>query len=114
MLYLLAAGVSGERDEKQFSIFNVIKFPNTGCAGSNSLNGTCYTATECTSREGSASGSCASGYGVCCVFSLACGGTTTANGSYAIIDSFSTTTDADPDPCTYTYCKNNDDVCKLR
>ena len=61
---------------------------------------------------GSSSGSCASGFGVCCVFSLGCGGRTTANTSYATMSSFSTTSDRDP--CTYTYCKCSDDVCKLR
>ena len=30
-------------------------------------NGTCYTDAECQTREGTASGSCAEGYGVCCV-----------------------------------------------
>merc|ERR1712183_445209 len=36
----------------------------------------------------------------------------TANVSYAQISSFDT--GSDTDPCTYTYCKNNDDICKLR
>ena len=111
MLYLVA-GASGERDDKQFSIFQVIKFPNDACIGAGSLNGTCYTSTECTSLGGTSSGACASSFGVCCVFSLACGATTSQNGSYAIIDPFSTSTDTDP--CTYKYCKINDDVCKLR
>ena len=31
------------------------------------MNGTCYTAEECASRDGVASGSCAEGYGVCCI-----------------------------------------------
>ena len=61
---------------------------------------------------GSSSGSCASGFGVCCVFSLSCGGRTNANTSYATITSYSTTTDAAP--CIYTFCRTNDDVCKLR
>ena len=112
VFFLLAAGVSGERDDKQFSIFNVIKFPNSNCEGSGSLNGTCYTATECTSLGGTSSGSCASGFGVCCVFSLSCGGSSSSNTSYAIINSFSTSTDTDP--CTYSFCKNNDNICKLR
>ena len=43
---------------------------------------------------------------------LACGGTTSANNSYAIINSFNVATDTDP--CTYTFCKANSDVCKLR
>ena len=111
VLYLVA-GASGERDDKQFSIFQVIKFPNDACVGAGSLNGTCYTSTECTSLGGSGSGACASSFGVCCVFSLACGGETSANGSYAIINSYSTSTDTDP--CIYKYCKTSDDVCKLR
>ena len=110
--YLVATGVSGERDDKQFSIFNVIKFPNSNCEGSGSLNGTCYTNTECTSLGGTSSGSCASGFGVCCVFSLSCGGRTSANSTYATISSFSTSSDTDP--CTYTFCKCSSDVCKLR
>jgi len=112
VFYLFATGVAGEREDRQFSLFNVIKFPNDLCLGSGSLNGTCYTATECTSLGGTSSGSCASGFGVCCVFSLACGGSTSANTSYAIINSFNTATDTDP--CTYKFCKTNDDVCKLR
>jgi len=112
VFYLFATGVSGEREDRQFSLFNVIKFPNDLCLGSGSLNGTCYTATECTSLGGTSSGTCASGFGVCCVFSLACGGSTSANTSYAIINSFNTATDTDP--CIYKFCKNNDDVCKLR
>ena len=112
VFYLFATGVAGEREDRQFSLFNVIKFPNDLCLGSGSLNGTCYTATECTSLGGTSSGTCASGFGVCCVFSLACGGSTSANTSYAIINSFNTATDTDP--CIYKFCKNNDDVCKLR
>ena len=88
------------------------RFPNENCASSSNLNGTCYTASECTSLGGTASGTCASSFGVCCVFSLSCGGTTSANTSYAQISTFSTSTDTDP--CIYTYCKNNEDICKLR
>ena len=79
---------------------------------SSGYNGTCYTATECTTLGGTASGTCASSFGVCCVFSIACGGSTSANNSYAIMSSYSISTDSDP--CTYTFCKTNNDVCKLR
>ena len=94
------------------SIFNVVRFPNDACSSASNFNGTCYTAEECTSLGGSASGSCASSFGVCCVFSLSCGARTSANTSYATISTFSTSSDSDP--CTYTYCKTSDDVCKLR
>ena len=106
ILPLLFYSVSGQ------GIFNVVRFPNTACGSANNFNGTCYTAEECSSRGGSSSGTCASGFGVCCVFSLACGGSTNANTSYATITSFTATSDRDP--CTYTYCKCSDDVCKLR
>ena len=94
------------------SIFNVVRFPNTACGSANNFNGTCYTASECSALGGSSSGSCASSFGVCCVFSLGCGGRTNANTSYATVSSFSTTSDRDP--CTYTYCRCSEDVCKLR
>ena len=106
ILPLLFYSVSGQ------GIFNVVRFPNTACGSANNFNGTCYTAEECSSLGGSSSGTCASGFGVCCVFSLACGGSTNANTSYATITSFTATSDRDP--CTYTYCKCSDDVCKLR
>ena len=111
LYYLVGAGAQLERDGRQ-SIFQVVRFPNDVCAASSGLNGTCYTASECTSKGGSASGSCASSFGVCCVFSLSCGATTSQNNTYATISTFSTTSDSDP--CTYTYCKCSTDVCKLR
>merc|ERR1739848_650009 len=65
-----------ERREKLLPIFSVVTFPNDLCVGTESgatRNGTCYTSAECSTKGGTASGSCASGFGVCCVFSLACG-----------------------------------------
>ena len=55
------------------NVFSVIKFPNDVCTGQNGLNGTCYTTEECTAKGGSSSGTCASGFGVCCTISLQCG-----------------------------------------
>merc|ERR1711953_920150 len=101
-----------ERAGKSLSVFNVVKFPNSVCGATNGYNGTCYTTSECTTLGGTASGTCASSFGVCCVFSIACGSSTSANNSYAVISSYSTSTDSDP--CTYTFCKTNTDVCKLR
>ena len=111
MVAAATAETANTRNGK-FSVLNVIRFPNIDCQGTGSLNGTCYTASECTSLGGTASGSCASSFGVCCVFSLSCGRTTSQNNTYATISTFDTTSDADP--CTYTYCKCSEDVCKLR
>ena len=61
-----------------FSLFNIVQFENRGCrstssissagTGSTSRNGTCFTSSECRSAGGVAAGSCAAGFGVCCVF----------------------------------------------
>merc|ERR1712223_1607120 len=101
-----------DRGGKVLSVFNVVTFPNSACGASNGYNGTCYTSSECSSLGGTASGTCASSFGVCCVFSIACGGSSSAHNSYAGISSYSTSTDSDP--CTYTFCPTNTDVCKLR
>merc|ERR1719282_18018 len=110
VLYLAAFGSksvyadedSSSKDGKVLSVFNVVTFPNSACGATNGYNGTCFTTSECEAKGGTASGTCASSFGVCCVFT----------NSYAIISSYSTSTDADP--CTYTFCKTNTDVCKLR
>jgi len=115
LLHLASAANTTEQDERgsrQMGVFTVVKFPNDICSGSNSLNGTCYTSSECTAKGGNAQGTCASSFGVCCVFSLSCGATSSENNTYAIMSSYSTTTD--PNPCTYTFCRSSADICKLR
>ena len=115
LLAPLVACNGDEKDEKSaksLSVFNVVTFPNSACGATNGFNGTCYTSSECSTLGGTASGTCASSFGVCCVFSIACGGSSSANNSYAVISSYSTSTDKDP--CTYTFCPTNTDVCKLR
>ncbi|TRY60936.1 hypothetical protein TCAL_13390, partial [Tigriopus californicus] len=66
-----------------FSLFNVVTFRNDLCTTTETGNlpGTCLTASECASRSGSASGNCAAGFGVCCLFIVSgvCGGTQTIN-----------------------------------
>ena len=93
-------------------MFNIVSFPNSACGANSGYNGTCYTSSECSSLGGTASGTCASSFGVCCVFSISCGSSSSANNSYAIISSYSTT--SDKDPCTYTFCRLSSDICKLR
>jgi hypothetical protein len=43
----------------------------TGNRGSG-VFGTCYTSFECRRRQGQAEGTCAAGFGVCCVFDIPC------------------------------------------
>ena len=116
---LLAAGAEGrsanltadERVEKALNVFSVIKFPNDECTGSNGLNGTCYTADECSNKAGTGSGSCASGFGVCCTFTLGCGVTTSENNTY--FDQTAVTSWTTDSPCRYQICPMTN-VCRIR
>lgn len=43
------------------------RFTNEPCESISGKNGTCFSPEECDSKDGTKDGSCASGYGVCCV-----------------------------------------------
>jgi len=98
-----------KRDSKLLPIFQVVKFPNDVCTGG-TYNGTCYTAEECSNKGGTNDGSCASGFGVCCSFSLGCGSTNSENNSY-IIQSSSTSIS---NPCKHKICPCSTNVCRIR
>jgi len=114
---LLMAGLShaeeevkSHRDAKVLPIFQVVRFPNDPCIiSSGTKNGTCYTAEECSSKGGSNGGSCASGFGVCCTFTIGCGGTSSENCTYFEVSSLTTT-----GACGGRICKLSDDVCQIR
>merc|ERR1719244_2063693 len=79
------------RQEKVFSLFSIVQFPNSACTSSSSTysNGTCFTSSECSSKGGTAQGNCAAGFGVCCIFSVsATGSTVSQNCSYIVNPSF--------------------------
>jgi len=105
------------RNKKAIGIFNVVKFPNDACdSNSASMNGTCYTSEECSSKGGTASGECAEGYGVCCVLTVACGESTSENGTYL---SQASSTDPAKDSttsqsCTYSICPITSTVSRIR
>merc|ERR1712223_250356 len=74
------AETEGQKDAKLISTFQVVRFPNDNCQGSNNRNGTCYTSQECSAKSGTSAGSCADGFGVCCTFIIdTCGSTTSEN-----------------------------------
>jgi len=107
---------SRDKTKKAIGIFNIVKFNNDVCDTGNAMNGTCYTAEECTNRNGVASGSCADGYGVCCVITLTCGATTRENCTYLSQD-MSATPARDSDDsrsCSYTICPVTSDVRRIR
>lgn len=105
--------------KKAIGIFNVVKFPNDVCiSGSATQNGTCYTAEECSSRDGVASGTCADGYGVCCIITISCGSTSSENCTYlSQTASNSPNVDSSPDDsraCTYKICPRDSSIRRIR
>lgn len=119
-------GISGEennvKEGKVFSIFSIVQFKNTGCAstmtssssGQSFRNGTCLTNAECLEMGGASSGSCAGGFGVCCVFmKSACGSTINQNCSYIKNPGFSAAYTSTSN-CQFTINKCDNSVCDFR
>merc|ERR1711944_7114 len=71
-------------------------------------NGTCYTAEECSNKGGTNGGSCASGFGVCCTFTIGCGGSTSENCTYFEYSGSNT------GPCNARICKLSSAICQIR
>jgi hypothetical protein len=103
------------------------------CTSDSTRNGTCYTAEECDNKGGTSSGSCADGYGVCCIsmypnvaksllfchmililfpyaVTMKCGATASENCTYIVQESTTT-----PDRfCSYKLCKSGPNICRIR
>lgn len=95
---------------KRQGIFSVVRFDNNPCdSSSTSYNGTCLTSNECEAVGGTASGSCAESFGVCCVVTKSCGGTSSTNNTHLVQDATTTAS-----TCSYTICPSNTDICKIR
>merc|ERR1711874_555394 len=98
-----------ERDPK-LSVFQVVKFANGICKGS-SRNGTCYTAAECSNIGGTKDGTCADGFGVCCIVILTTSGSSSVNNTYIYKASGTTYSSGDH---KYTICPCSDNICRIR
>ena len=62
------------------------------------------------STSGTASGSCASSFGVCCVFEKSCGSSSVSQN----LTYFTSTSRTLGSSCSLTICKCSTDVCQLR
>merc|ERR1712226_160333 len=97
------------RDSRLLPVFQVVRFPNDPCViGSSSKNGTCYTAEECSNKGGTNGGSCASGFGVCCTFTIGCGGSTSENCTYFEYSG------SNSGACNARVCKLSSAICQIR
>ncbi|XP_063592005.1 uncharacterized protein LOC134769103 [Penaeus indicus] len=75
LVVALAAGANAaaasvnesSRDSKLFPVINIITFDNAPCTAQSGEMGTCYSQKECEGFAGTPSGTCANGFGICCV-----------------------------------------------
>jgi len=127
-LSILALGVSARPDvtkelqkntARAFSLFSVVTFKNEECTTKmdTTMNGICQSADDCSTSKGTASGNCASGFGVCCFHSTeVCSGTVTISNNVTYIQSTnypSTITTTAAKACTYDV-KGASNICQVR
>lgn len=97
-----------DRKAKVLPVFQVVRFPNDICVISGGTkNGTCYTAEECSAKGGVNADTCASGFGVCCTFTVGCGSSSGENCTYFEV------TGAVAGACGSQICPSAD-VCQIR
>jgi len=101
-----------------FNIFNIVKFNNELCETDDDdeeKHGVCYSNWECDDKGGSESGSCASGFGKCCVISYWDDGSTVDEPvSYFQNEDFSSDTKPEGGNRVFTVSITKEDICQVR
>jgi len=120
LFFFLGSSYQEERPDRMFSLFNVVKFKNSGCQSKSTadLQGVCYTKTECEDGGGTVDGNCAAGFGSCCIFIVSgttdsCGGTVSRNCSYIENPEFPATR-ATAGNCAFTVNRCSSEICQIR
>ncbi|XP_068239956.1 uncharacterized protein [Palaemon carinicauda] len=84
------------------------------CTGSTvGSSGMCLAQFECKQTGGRADGTCASGFGVCCIQEAKCGSVVQHNDTYLVNDGYPMKTSSIMN-CVYNIHKINDNICQLR
>jgi len=118
----LATSTPVEKDEKAFSLFSLVTFPNGECK-TNLLtdpltSGLCLTASECTDVGGTPKGKCASSFGVCCFLRVSATDSVISNNiTYIENDEYPTPYGgiANAQARTWRYTlEGNKDICQFR
>lgn len=121
-LLLLAstAMAAPNKEAKAFSLFSVVTFPNDECTTvmDPTMRGLCITAEECTDQGGTASGNCASGFGVCCFTTVTATGEISNNVTYIQNEGFPTAVLAGtpvPNAITRQFTvRGGENICQVR
>ncbi|KAK4320530.1 hypothetical protein Pmani_008594 [Petrolisthes manimaculis] len=102
-----------KREGKVFLV--LLKIQPDMCTTQDTVNtmGTCLPSKDCTNSAGTSSGTCAKGFGVCCIAQRTCGGSTTYNNTYFVNPGYSGT-DTGTGACTISVNRVNSNICQLR
>lgn len=111
--------IVAKRNVKSFSLFSVVTFKNEECTSETSftggaVKGTCYSTTECSDKAGTASGNCASGFGVCCTFVSNIGTATISENRTYLQSLLFPAIETSVAAITYTINKMQEDICQIR
>ncbi|KAM3965022.1 uncharacterized protein ACR2FA_000919 [Aphomia sociella] len=102
-----------EKGRRFLEVFEVVEFEHILCLSSSGLEGTCLHEYDCQSTGGKPMGSCADGYGTCCVNQFQCDDNTDAFIGWFTNPGF-------PSPsterlsCTVTLNKASEDIKQIR
>lgn len=85
------------------SLFSVVTFPNDECQTNMAdMKGVCVSSEECSDNGGTASGNCASSFGVCCFYKVDdCSSTIKNNITYIQSPNFPTAYTEASKTCSY-------------
>ncbi|XP_018015877.1 uncharacterized protein LOC108672681, partial [Hyalella azteca] len=95
-------------------LFQFITISPDICTTTANTQGICYSATDCTNLQGTASGTCAAGFGVCCTFTRNCDSSTNVNGTLFQNPEYPSATTTAPGSCKLTVVPVNENICQIR
>ncbi|CAH0399811.1 unnamed protein product [Chilo suppressalis] len=94
-------------------VFQVVEFEHVACVSTSGLEGTCLHEYECESSGGSMMGTCADGYGTCCVTLFKCDGQSSEQLGWFTNPGFPSPS-SDRLSCSFTLNKASDDIKQIR
>lgn len=107
-----------ELDKRSIGLFSVVTFPNEECAlkSDATMSGLCLSSTECKDTSGTANGNCASGFGVCCSYTVdsTSGGDVRQNITYIQNNGYPSTIATTGSTIDYNIYPVSNDICWLR
>ena len=105
-------------DARIFGLFNVVRFPNDVCSSAGDLgisdDGICLSSSECRSKSGTRLGTCAAGFGTCCLIAAStCGSTVSDNCTYVRNPGYPSSYDGSS-ACSFVIQQISSTICFIR